>query len=101
MTASINIEIVFALPRVQQLLELQLPPAATVADAIAASGLVEVFPQHALQALPVGVWGRLTDLDQRLQDGDRVEIYRELVIDPMEARRLRASGPGPDPFVSP
>jgi putative ubiquitin-RnfH superfamily antitoxin RatB of RatAB toxin-antitoxin module len=96
-TTRIAVEIVFALPEVQRLIELQLPPEATIADAIAGSGLASVFPQHALDALPVGVWGRLTDHDQVLHDGDRVEIYRQLKIDPMQARRLRALAPGPDP----
>jgi hypothetical protein len=50
-----------------------------------------------LPDMAVGIWGRRVTREQRLNCGDRVEVYRELVRDPMEARRLRAldSIPGP------
>ena len=38
----------------------------------------------------VGIWGRAAALDAPLADGDRVEIYRPLAMDPKEARRRRA-----------
>ena len=41
--------------------------------------------------LDVGIWGRRCSLDQLVAEGDRVEIYRPLTIDPMEARRTRAT----------
>jgi putative ubiquitin-RnfH superfamily antitoxin RatB of RatAB toxin-antitoxin module len=66
---------------------LSLPHGATVADALAASGVNERHPEAA--SLPVGVWGRVQPADARLRDGDRVEVYRPLVVDPKEARRLR------------
>ncbi len=100
MTTEISVEVVFAAPESQLLVELRLMPEATVAEAIALSGLAAAFPQYALEELPVGIWGRLTTVTQVLRDGDRVEIYRELLIDPMEARRLKASVPAPDPSES-
>ncbi len=100
MTAEISIGIVFAAPDPQMLVELRLAPGATIADAIAASGLIDAFPEHALNALPVGIWGRITQASQVLQDGDRVEIYRQLLVDPMESRRLKASDPAPAPCES-
>ena len=66
--------------------DLQLPLGASVRDALLHSGLC---PQTAGVALKVGVWGQLRSLDHVLRDRDRVEIYRPLQIDPMEARRLR------------
>jgi putative ubiquitin-RnfH superfamily antitoxin RatB of RatAB toxin-antitoxin module len=69
--------------------ELTLAAGATVDDALRASGLLE---RHvALAALPtgVGVWGRVCGRDQPLFQGDRVELYRPLLIEPKEARRLR------------
>jgi len=67
---------------------LRLPAGASVADALAASG---VFQRHALVPgdLQVGVWGRKCDATAVLRDRDRVEIYRPLTVDPKEARRLR------------
>lgn len=68
---------------------LQLAPGATVADALRGSGLAGRHPGLAIDALPVGVWGRFRDRADLLQDGDRVELYRPLQVDPKEARRLR------------
>jgi putative ubiquitin-RnfH superfamily antitoxin RatB of RatAB toxin-antitoxin module len=50
--------------------------------------------------MAVGIWGKRVTHEQRLRHGDRVEIYRELVRDPMEARRLRALGSLPAPSGS-
>ena len=87
----IRIEVVFALPERQVLVEVSLPSTASVADAIETAGLVRAFPDEDLQALPVGIWGKPVSRAAALQEGDRVEIYRPLVIDPKEARRRRAT----------
>ena len=70
---------------------LVLPAASTVRDALAASGLLD---RHGLsiESVRCGVWGRRCDLARVLRDGDRVEIYRGLTVDPKEARRLRYKG---------
>lgn len=68
---------------------LTLPPGATVADALRASGLQARYPDAALDALPVGVWGAFCRRDDVLRDRDRVELYRPLRVDPKEARRRR------------
>jgi putative ubiquitin-RnfH superfamily antitoxin RatB of RatAB toxin-antitoxin module len=67
---------------------LSLPPGATVADALRASGLLQ---RHGLDAatLRVGVWCRVQEAGTLLRDRDRVEIYRPLLVDPKEARRQR------------
>jgi putative ubiquitin-RnfH superfamily antitoxin RatB of RatAB toxin-antitoxin module len=69
--------------------DVELPEAATAIDAIRASGLVERFGGDVCGA-PLGVWGRSCGPERVLRDGDRVEIYRPLAMDPNEARRLRA-----------
>ncbi len=69
-----------------QQIDLQLPPGASVRDALLRSGLC---PKTDGVALKVGVWGQLRALDHVLRDRDRVEVYRPLQIDPKEARRLR------------
>ena len=100
MTTTISVELVFVTPESEAFRELEMPVGATVADAIELSGLAGDFPDYAVSELPVGVWGRRVSRSQVLQDGDRVEVYRELRVDPMDARRLRASEPAPDPYGS-
>jgi putative ubiquitin-RnfH superfamily antitoxin RatB of RatAB toxin-antitoxin module len=95
MTASANridVEVVFATCEAQELIALSLPAGATLADAIRASELAIVFPQYPIEQMATGIWGQRATHEQLLQNGDRVEVYRELERDPMEARRLRASG---------
>jgi putative ubiquitin-RnfH superfamily antitoxin RatB of RatAB toxin-antitoxin module len=69
---------------------LRLPPGSTVADALGACDLVRRYPDIDLDTAPVGIHGRKVKRDQVLREGDRVEVYRPLRIDPMQARRLRA-----------
>ena len=88
---NLRVEVVFAMPERQALVELMVDPGATVADAIAASGLEGQFPDQRIGSQPVGIWGRLVTRETRLTDGDRVEIYRQLEIDPKEARRRLAA----------
>lgn len=66
-------------------------PGATAQEALVASGLLERFAGAGLGRQAVGVWGRPCAPDTRLRPGDRVELYRPLALDPMEARRLRAA----------
>lgn len=80
-----RIEVVYARPRQARVLQLQLPEGATLRDAIAAAGLALKKESQAF-----GIFGRRARLDQPLADGDRVEIYRPLAMDPKEARRRRA-----------
>ena len=68
----------------------ELADGATAIGAIRASGLLERFAELDLSVQAIGVWGRACALDCRLRDGDRVEIYRPLAMDPNQARRLRA-----------
>lgn len=86
----IRIEVAVALPREQELIELELEEGATVGDALREARLSEQFPSLAID--DVGIWSRPVDKAQRLRDGDRVEIYRPLILDPMEQRRRRLAG---------
>ena len=67
----------------------EVPPGATLIDALRASGVLERHPHIDLAHRAVGIWGRIRALDTPLRDGDRVEIYRPLQVDPKEARRRR------------
>jgi uncharacterized protein len=68
---------------------LRLSAGATVADALAHSGLRERHAAVDFNAFRVGVWGKLREPSDVLRDHDRVEFYRPLIVDPKEARRLR------------
>ena len=68
---------------------LSLPESATVAEAVRASGLCERHPGLDPAHVPTGVWGALRGRGERLREGDRVELYRPLQVDPKEARRRR------------
>ena len=67
-----------------------MPSGSTVADALEMSKIAASFPDADIAHMPTGIWGRPVQRDQTLVDGDRIEVYRELEIDPKEARRLRA-----------
>lgn len=86
----LRVTVVYCAPGCEDLTEVTLPAGATVADAIGASRLLDRRPDVAAAGPDVGIWGRACTLTQRLQDGDRVELYRPLTVDPKEARRVRA-----------
>jgi putative ubiquitin-RnfH superfamily antitoxin RatB of RatAB toxin-antitoxin module len=88
---TLSIEVVFALRDRQELVTVLLDAGATVEDAIGQSSIQSLFPEWNLGECAVGIWGRRVDRDQRLQPGDRVEIYRPLAMDPREARRQLAA----------
>ena len=76
---------------------LRLPAGATVADALRASEFVEwqaTEGDHHSTPLLVGCWGRRCELTSALRDRDRVELYRPLAVQPMEARRQRLQRDG-------
>lgn len=67
-----------------------VPLHTTVAEAIERSGIATRFAKENIAEMQTGIWGRPVDRQHRLENGDRVELYRPLAIDPREARRLRA-----------
>lgn len=91
MSATITVEVVFALPERQELVQVTIEVGATVSDAIAKSGLARKFPQVRFDDLQTGIWGRIVPREQPLNDGDRVEFYRPLERDPRDARRILAA----------
>ncbi len=76
-------------PRSTREWELVLPAGATVLQALQASELICAFPDVDLSSATVGVWGRKASLGQALRERDRVEVYRDLKVDPKLARRER------------
>jgi hypothetical protein len=87
----IPVEVAFALPDEQIILDVELPEGSTVEQAINESGILEHFPQIDLSQNKVGIFGKLAKLDSELRPRDRVEIYRQLIADPKEVRKQRAA----------
>lgn len=86
----IDVEVAYAAPKRQITKTMALPAGSNVEQAIRASGLLDEFPEIDLAHQRVGVFGEFVRLDECLQGGERVEIYRALIADPKEARRQRA-----------
>ncbi|MHC6645136.1 RnfH family protein [Alteromonas sp. HB246098] len=86
----INIEVAYALPTKQTIIDVAIHENATVEEAINASNVLEQFPEIDLKATKVGIWSRVVKLRDTLNDGDRIEIYRPLIADPKEIRKRRA-----------
>jgi putative ubiquitin-RnfH superfamily antitoxin RatB of RatAB toxin-antitoxin module len=91
--ALINVEVVYATVDRQLLLAVQVVPGTTVHQAVMQSGMAEQFAAVALLECPMGIFGRRIGdpASHVLEDGDRIEIYRPLIADPMEVRRMRAA----------
>ena len=87
---SIEVEVACAFEDLQRVINLQLPAESSLADAVSASGILEEFSSLDLEKIKFGVYGQIAPEEATLKDGDRVEVYRPLLISPMEARRLRA-----------
>jgi putative ubiquitin-RnfH superfamily antitoxin RatB of RatAB toxin-antitoxin module len=95
-----QIEIVYAAPEKQTILNLHVAEETTIEDALVKSGIFELYPNvgAGLRAGPslgeqqyaVGIFGKIRSLDWVLKAGDRLEIYRPLRVDPKVARLERA-----------
>jgi putative ubiquitin-RnfH superfamily antitoxin RatB of RatAB toxin-antitoxin module len=86
---TLRIEVVYCpRPGATDSTALELPVGATLADALAASG---VLVRHGLEGteLRTGIWCKPKPPETPLRDRDRVELYRPLIVDPKEARRQR------------
>ena len=90
-TRMIEVEVAYAEPDKQLIKTLQVPADTTAIEAVNLSGIREDFPQiPSDDEIEIGIFSKKCTADEVLQAGDRVEIYRPLLIDPKEARRLKA-----------
>ncbi|OPA97396.1 RnfH family protein [Pseudomonas fluorescens] len=89
----VEVEVVYAAEDRQVLLAVAVPSGTSVRAAVQASGIAMQFPQLSLAECPLGIFGKaVADPEVReVQSGDRIEIYRPLLADPKEVRRLRAA----------
>ena len=90
--SAVRIEIVWAERDRQCVVCLVMPEGSTVADALAELAQRREFANIDLEKSSIGVYGQpIIDRSRQLKDGDRIEFYRPLSMDPMTARRLRVS----------
>jgi len=88
---TVHVEVAYATPQRQTVISLELASGSTAKQAIHLSGLLQQHPEIDLSTQKIGIFGQSCGLDRVLNSGDRIEIYRPLLIDPMQARRLKAS----------
>lgn len=88
--SQIQVEVVYALPEKHYLIKVCLAPGSTLEQAIQASGILSLRQDIDLSINKVGIFSRPAKLSDLVNDGDRVEIYRPLLIDPKDLRRQRA-----------
>ena len=88
--ALIAVQVCYATPTLEFLVDLQVAAGSTLEQAVRASGLLAAVPEIDLAGSTVGIYAKKKTLDTVLRARDRVEVYRPLVADPKEARRRRA-----------
>lgn len=86
----IRVEVVYAKPDRQYLIEVEVEQGCTIESAIHQSKILMEFPEIDLTKQKVGVFSKPRQLSDLIQQGERIEIYRQLMIDPKEARRAKA-----------
>lgn len=91
----LSVTVVYA-PAARELREcvLEMDAGCTAGLAVQRSGLLQDVPHTVVDALMLGVWGRKVSGNHILQQGDRVELYRPLLVDPKVARRERFAKQG-------
>ncbi|MFW5444317.1 MAG: RnfH family protein [Methylococcaceae bacterium] len=86
----VNAEVAYAVSGKQVVIDVQLVNGASVQQAINESGILILCPEIDQAEMNVGVFGKACGLEKIIEQGDRVEIYRPLLQNPMDARRNRA-----------
>ena len=87
---TISVEVAYATPGRQVVIPVDVPPGTTAVEAIERSGICQQFPDIDPISARIGIFGHVVQWDQELQEQDRVEIYRPLLVDPKEVRRKLA-----------
>ncbi len=90
-TENLHIEIAYATPDQQVILELQVVADTTPRDVVLQSDIESYFPEIDKQTCDIGIFGKAIRPDHKLGNGDRIEIYRPLLADPKEVRKRRAA----------
>ena len=94
---NIKVEVAFALPEKQKIIPLDVPQGTTAYEAVEMSGIADVFEELDITTVPMGIFGQALGSkglppakEYELVEGDRVELYRPLIVDPRALRKQRA-----------
>lgn len=87
----INVEVAYARPDKQAILDVRVAEGTTAIEAVRQSGISDVFEEIDLENSKLGIFAKPVPPQQVLREGDRVEIYRPLIADPKEVRKARAA----------
>jgi uncharacterized protein len=88
---TIRVEVAYAKPDRQLILELEAEQGITAKEAVQRSGILDEFPEIDIETAKLGIFGKAAAANAVLNPSDRVEIYRPLIADPKEARKKRAA----------
>jgi putative ubiquitin-RnfH superfamily antitoxin RatB of RatAB toxin-antitoxin module len=93
MTDKIKIEVAYARPEMQKILTISVPVGTCVYEAAVVSGIDKIFPEIDFTSIDMGIFGKVVKDPkvQEIREGERIELYRPLIIDPKQARLNRAS----------
>ncbi|QFQ32431.1 RnfH family protein [Buchnera aphidicola (Aphis fabae)] len=83
----IQVTIIYALSEIQYIKTVYMKSNSTVKDAILASNLLSIVENIQFYKNNVGIYNKLVHLNKKIKNGDRIEIYRNLITDPKERRR--------------
>ncbi|MDO9138862.1 MAG: RnfH family protein [Methylobacter sp.] len=84
-----NVGVCYAESDRQLWMRLEVPDSSTIEETIKLSGLLNLYPEINLASQKVGIFGKITPLDSVVKDGDRVEIYRQITVDPQTVQRRK------------
>lgn len=88
---SVHVQVIYAGPGQEPVVRsVAMPAGGTVRQALEASNIAMLLPAGLIDPGRVGIYSRKVSMEQTVREGDRIEIYRPLLLDPMAARRRRA-----------
>lgn len=90
MNKTIHVKVAYATSHQQHIISMEIEAGNTIETAIQRSGILALFPEIDLAKQKVGVFSKPRKLSNLVAEGDRIEIYRPLTVDPKEARRKKA-----------
>ena len=84
-----NVGVCYAEVDRQLWMRIEVPDSSTIVETITLSGVLKLYPEINLDNQKVGIFGKIATLDTPVKEGDRVEIYRQITVDPQTVQRRR------------